>query len=144
MVMVMIMVMILYGTFSIIIFKSALQATDLWVRSDISKISYQVDPRPSVGVFSAVFKFLRLRIFQGLFITKRAETANCLCTSFTNQKVSQQCNDVDSDKLTKDRRLCSQNVNARHHRTYEIHTRARRLVSGPLHATCIVTNRSVC
>ena len=49
------------------------------------------------------------------------------------------CNDVDSDKLTKDRRLCSQNVNARHHRTYEIHTRARRLVSGPLHATCIVT-----
>ena len=49
------------------------------------------------------------------------------------------CNDVDSDKLTKDRRLCSQNVNARHHRTYEIHTRARRLVSGPLHAICIVT-----
>ena len=49
------------------------------------------------------------------------------------------CNDVDSDKLTKDRRLCSQIVNPRHHRTYEIHTRARRLVSGPLHATCIVT-----
>ena len=36
--------------------------------------------------------------------------------------VTQYCNDVDSDKLTKDRRLCSQTIKARHHRTYGIHT----------------------
>ena len=39
--MVMLMVMNLYSAFSIIIFKCALQARDLWVRSDISIYVYK-------------------------------------------------------------------------------------------------------
>jgi len=50
------MVMNLYSAFSINIFKSALQASDLWVRSDISKTCGIIDRHTEVVTSAAAIR----------------------------------------------------------------------------------------